>query len=299
LNKTTTKYDRDNAMHEHIQQRIQQVIANLDQLPSIPLVVTKIINMVNDPEVDFKKVAEEISKDQAITTDILRISNSAYYSKGKEISSVDRAIITLGIKEVKDIIVLSTAKQILNKPVVGYDLEKGDLWKHNLVVAMLAKKMALDKKRRDIADEVFTGGIIHDVGKTILALFVANVFKEIITMTQEKHIPFTDAEKEVMGFNHQEIGDKVLQKWQFPDTLRAIVLHHHTPMAAPEPYRTHVAFVHIANSIALMAGVGIGSDGLFHELSEEAVKLTGFTPAELENLYAHVPELLNQAKSIL
>ncbi|HEY1405903.1 MAG TPA: HDOD domain-containing protein, partial [Spirochaetota bacterium] len=181
-------------MHEQIKKRIEQIISNLDQLPSLPMVVTKIINMVNDPEVDFKKVADEISKDQAITTDILRICNSAYYSKGKEISSVDRAIVTLGIKEVKDIVVISTTKQILGKPIIGYDLDKGELWKHNLVVAMLAKKMALDKKKRMIADTIFTGGIIHDVGKTVLALFVANTFKEIIATAQEKHIPFTEAE---------------------------------------------------------------------------------------------------------
>lgn len=286
-------------MHINIQQRIQQIIANLDQLPSIPLVVTKIINMVNDPEVDFKKVAEEISKDQAITTDILRICNSAYFSKGKEISSVDRAMVTLGIKEVKDIVVLSTAKQILNKAIVGYDLDKGELWKHNLVVALLAKKMALDKKRKDIADVVFTGGIIHDVGKTILALFVASTFKEILALAQEKQIPFTEAEKEIMGFDHQEIGGKILEKWQFPDTLRVSVMYHHNPMSAPAPLRTIVSFVHVANSIALMAGVGIGSDGLYHTLSEDAVKLTGYSPAELENLFAHIPELLNQAKSVL
>jgi putative nucleotidyltransferase with HDIG domain len=286
-------------MHSNIQQRIQQIIANLDQLPSIPLVVTKIINMVNDPEVDFKKIADEISKDQAITTDILRICNSAYFSKGKEIASVDRAIVTLGIKEVKDIVVLSTAKQVLNKAIVGYDLDKGELWKHNLVVALLAKKMALDKKRKDIADVVFTGGIIHDVGKTILALFVANTFKDIINLAQEKQIPFSAAEKEVMGFDHQEIGGKILEKWQFPEALRAVVMYHHNPMNAPEPYRTIVSFVHVANSITLMAGVGIGSDGLYHELSEDAVKLTGYAQAELENLYAHVPELLNQAKSVL
>ncbi|MGL4370415.1 MAG: HDOD domain-containing protein, partial [Spirochaetota bacterium] len=145
-------------MQEHIKKRIEQIISNLDQLPSIPLVVSKIINMVNDPEVNFKLVADEISKDQAITTDILKICNSAYYSKGKEISSIDRSIVTLGIKEVKDIIVLSTAKQVMNKPILGYDLEKGELWKHNVIVAMMAKKIALLKKQRTVADIVFTGG---------------------------------------------------------------------------------------------------------------------------------------------
>ena len=286
-------------MQEHIKKRIEQIIANIDQLPSIPLVVSKIINMVNDPEVNFKIVADEISKDQAITTDILKICNSAYYSKGKEITSVDRAIVTLGIKEVKDIVVVSTTKQVLNKPIIGYDLEKGDLWKHNLVVAMLAKKIALMKKQRGLADVVFTGGIIHDVGKTILALFVANTFKEILETAQTKQIDFTSAERDVMGFDHQEIGEKILEKWQFPEVLRMIVRYHHDPDQAPAQHRLTVSTVHIANTIALMAGVGIGADGLYHELSENAVKAAGLTPEELEQIYANVPETLKQAQTML
>jgi len=286
-------------MHEHIKKRIEQIIASLDQLPSLPIVVTKIINMVNDPEVDFKKVADEISRDQAITADILRISNSAYYSKGKEITSVDRAIVTLGIKEVKDIVVISTAKQVLNKPIVGYDLDKGDLWKHNLIVAIVAKKMALDKKKRSIADTIFTGGILHDVGKTVLALFVANTFKDILALAQEKQVSFSIAEHEIMGFDHQEIGEKVLEKWQFPEVLRAIVRYHHQPMSAPQQYREAVSIVHIANSICIMAGIGIGNDGLYHELDEDAVKLIGYSGSELESLYSHIPEFLKQAKDML
>ena len=286
-------------MQEHIKKRIEQIIANIDQLPSIPIVVSKIINMVNDPEVNFKLIADEISKDQAITTDILKICNSAYFSKGKEITSVDRAIVTLGIKEVKDIVVISTTKQVMNKAILGYDLEKGELWKHNLIVAMLAKKIATMKKQRTLADVVFTGGIIHDVGKTILALFVANTFKEILATTMEKQIPFSIAEREIMGFDHQEIGEKILEKWQFPEVLRAVVRYHHEPDLAPAQFRQVVSIVHVANTIALMAGVGIGSDGLYHELSENAVKAAEMSTQDLEQLFAGVPEILKQAQAIL
>ena len=159
-------------MHEHIKQRIETVINNIDQLPSIPEVATKIINMVNDPDVSFKKIAEELSKDQAMTTNILKLCNSAFFSKGKEITSIDRAIVTLGLKEVKDIVMVVATKPILNKFVIGYDLGKGDLWKQGLVVGTIAKKIAILKGKKIIADTVFTGGIIHNIGKIILALYV-------------------------------------------------------------------------------------------------------------------------------
>ena len=142
-------------MRSDIKTRIESVISNLNQLPSIPDVVTKIINLVNDPNVSFKLIADELSKDQAMTTNILKLANSAYFSKGKEISSIDRAIIILGLKEVKDIILVVATKPVLDRVIIGYDLAKGDLWKQGLVVATISKKIAMDKKRKDIADVVF------------------------------------------------------------------------------------------------------------------------------------------------
>ena len=286
-------------MHEHIQQRIQSIIQNVEQLPSLPDVVSKIINMVNDPDVSFKHVADEIAKDQAITANILKLCNSAYFSKGKEISSIDRAIVILGLKEVKDIVVIATTKSVLNKVIVGYDLARGELWKHGVAVAMLAKKIATECNQKTIADIAFTGGIIHDVGKTVLALFVQSTFKEILNTVTEKSITFQEAEKVVMGFDHQQIGEQVAIKWKFPKVLQSIVRYHHEPMNAPDDHKMIVSIVHIANTLCLMAGIGIGSDGLYHELNYDAIKLLSLKDSELEKLFADIPELMMKAKDIL
>lgn len=285
-------------MQPQIKQRIESVINNIEQLPSIPEVATRIINMVNNPDVSIKSIAEEISKDQMITTNILKLCNSAYFSKGKEISSIDRAIVTLGLKEVKDAVVLAATKIVLNKVIMGYDLAKGELWRHGLYVAILSKKIALMKGKKDIADIAFTGGLIHDVGKTILALFVQGTFKEIMRSVEEKKIPFIAAEKDIMGFDHQEIGERILSKWKFPDVLKTVVRYHHQPDAAPDAHRAVVSIVHVANTLCLMAGIGIGSDGLYHELSPAAVSLIGLEPGELEMLFAEIPEMGEQAETI-
>ncbi|HON77654.1 MAG TPA: HDOD domain-containing protein [Spirochaetota bacterium] len=285
-------------MHIKIKERLESIINDLEQLPSLPDTVSKIINMVNDPNVDFKLIAGEISKDQAITTNLLKLCNSAYFSKGKEISSLDRAIVTLGLKEVKDAVMVITTKPVLNKVVIGYDLTKGMLWEHDLAVAILSKKISMMKKDRMNADVVFTGGIIHDVGKTVLALFVQNAFKEIISVVETKGIPFQEAEKEVMGFDHQEVGAKILSKWNFPEVLKDIVRYHHQPDLAPESSRKLVSTVHVANTICLMAGIGIGSDGLYHELNGHAIEVLKLTDAELEQLYSEMPEVMTQVKEI-
>ncbi len=286
-------------MHAHIKQRIESIINNLDQLPSIPEVASKIINMVNDPDVSFKHIADEISRDQAMTTNILKLCNSAFFSKGKEITSIERAIVTLGLKEVKDIVMILAAKPVLDRFVIGYDLAKGELWKHGVIVATVCKKMALDKGRKDVADVVFTGGIIHNVGKVVLALFVQSTFADIMRAVQEQGMTFSDAERSIMGFSHQEVGEKILAKWQFPPVLKSIVRFYQDPMHSPEEHRYEVCVVHVANSLALMAGVGIGSDGLFHELNAEALEKIGFTAEDLEKTFTSIPEFIRQAKEII
>ncbi len=286
-------------MHEHIKQRIETIINNIDQLPSIPEVASKIINMVNDPDVSFKVIAEEISKDQSMTTNILKLCNSAYFSKGKEITSLDRAIVTLGLKEVKDIVMVVAAKPVLDKFVIGYDLAKGDLWKHGIVVANMAKNIAVKCGQKNIADVVFTGGIIHNVGKVVLALFVQSTYKDILAAVETKQITFSEAEKEIMGFSHQEVGERILSKWDFPPVLKSIVRFYQEPEKAPKEHLKEVSIVHLANVLSLMAGIGVGSDGLYHQINSTAMETTGLSPEDLEGFYGRVPEIMKQVKELL
>ncbi len=285
-------------MHAQIKQRIESTINNLAALPTMPEIASKILNMVNDPNLDFKVVAEEISKDQSMTTNILKLCNSAYFSRGKEITSIDRAIITLGVKELTSIVMVIAAKPILDKFVIGYDLGKGELWKQGLMVANLAKKIAVQKNRKDIADVAFTGGIIHNVGKTVIAIYVQNTYNDIINEVKTKNITFIEAEKSIMGYSHQEISEIILEKWKFPAVLKAIVRYYSEPENAPEQYRAEVSAVHIANTISLMAGIGIGSDGLYHQLSSAALDILKITNAELEEMFAKIPEMSKQIQDL-
>ncbi|MDY6969884.1 MAG: HDOD domain-containing protein [Spirochaetota bacterium] len=285
-------------MQTAIQEKIESVINNIDRLPSIPGVASQIISLVNNPDASFNKIAEVIAKDQSMTTNILKLCNSAYFNRGKEISSLERAVVTLGMKEVKDIVVIVSTKAVMNKAVLGYDLEQGEMWKHGLAVAILSKRISLMKGKKSIADIAFTGGIIHDVGKTVLALFVQKTFKDIFNLVETNEIPFHQAEKIIMGFDHQEIGEKILTKWKFPNILKDIVKYHHQPEDAPDNSKLLVSIIHIANIICLMAGIGIGSDGLYHELNDTALEIAGIKNSELEKLYSNLPVIIEQVNDI-
>ena len=285
-------------MDLHVKKQIETIMNNLQALPQMPEVASKVINMVNDPDVSFKQVAIEIAKNQAMTTSVLRLCNSAYFSKGNEISSIDRAVVTLGLKEVKNIVLLVAAKPLLEKAVTGYDLGEGELWRQGLAVATMSRDIALSKKRKEVADVVFTGGIIHNIGKVVVALFVHQTYNQILETVQARNVPFNAAEKEIMGYNHQEVGEKILEKWNFPSVLRSVVRYYLEPDAAPEEHKFEVSVVHIANAICLIAGVGIGSDGLYHVISDAAMKKVGITQPEMEELYSKTPEILKQIRDL-
>jgi putative nucleotidyltransferase with HDIG domain len=279
-------------------QEIDQLLTDLERLPSFPGIVHKVMQMVRNPDADFQLIAKEISKDIGLTSDILRISNSAYYHPAREIRSVHEAIVILGLKTVKDIVLVSAARGILKQPVVGYRLEERDMWDHCIVVASLASKIATDRKTKTPPDVAFTAGLLHDVGKVVLS----QVFRKAcvqVSMEAKQHPDrrFTELEKKYMGYNHSEVGAILLKKWNFPAELVEAALYNYNPEKAQiNPELT--ALVHIANWIALSAGIGVDAGGLSEHLSMEAVARRGLTDADIRTYYENLPELLESLKEL-
>jgi len=281
-----------------LKQEIDQLLADIERLPSFSEIVHKVLQMVKDPDADFHAVAKEISKDVGLTSDILRISNSAYYHPSREVRSVHEAIIILGLKTVKDIVLVSAARGILKQPVAGYRLEERDMWDHSLVVASLASKIAEDRKTKTPVDVAFTAGLLHDVGKIVLAQVFRKIYVQIsMEMKQNPNQRFTELEKKYMGYNHSEIGAILLKKWNFPAELVEAALYNYTPdKASINPELT--AIIHIANWIALSAGIGVDAGGMSEHLSNDAVVLLGMNDIMVRNYYENLPELLDSLKEL-
>ena len=286
-------------MNQQIKSRIEAVINNVNQLPSMPDVIAKLLRMVNKEDFSFKEIAEEISKDQSMTTNILKLCNSAYFSKGNVITSVEKGIITLGLNEIKEIIMIVSAKPLLDKSLLGYEMDKGALWEQGVLVAEVAKMIAEGTGRKDVADVVFTGGIIHNIGKVVIALFVHNTYADIMDLVLKDGIPFSKAEHEVMGYSHEEIGERIISKWNFPQVLRSIVRYYSDPLAAPEEDQYEVSVVHIANGLCRMAGVGLGKDGLYHNIEEDALKKVKLNPNDMGKIFASIPEIIAKSREIM
>lgn len=281
-----------------LKQEIDQLLSDLERLPSFPDIVHKVLQMARDPEADFQAIAKEISKDVGLTSDILRLSNSAYYHPSREIRSVHEAIVILGLKTVKDIVMVSAARGILKQPVVGYRLEERDMWDHSIVVASLAAKIAEDQKTKTPADVAFTAGLLHDVGKVVLSQVFRKAYVQISMETkQNPNQRFTELEKKYMGYNHSEVGAILLKKWNFPTELVEAALYNYTPEKAKiNPELANL--VHVANWLALSAGIGVDAGGLSEHLSTDAVSALGLDDTRIRAYYEDLPELLESLKEL-
>src|SRR6056297_1896564 len=174
----------------------EEIIKKIDDIPSMPPTTAKVQKMVNKPEVDFQELSELIKYDQGLTADILKMANSAYFGFQRKISSVRQAIVLLGLDRIMELTLSSAIAPIISKQVSGYDLSKGDLWKHSIGVALSAEKIAefLDVK---VPKFTFTAGLLIDIGKIAIGTFLDLDPEPVMDLAYKEGIPFNIAERRV------------------------------------------------------------------------------------------------------
>jgi putative nucleotidyltransferase with HDIG domain len=273
-----------------LKEEIEKVLNDINKLPPMSNVVINVMTLLQDPAVNIQTVAAEISKDPIITASIIKLSNSAYYRASKPIRTVSESLMTLGTKTVKEIILLSATKKILNKDLNAYQLEADAMWLHSLVVADLSAKISEMKKTNVSKDLAFTSGLLHDIGKVILAQFFPAKIFEIKEELKKGQKSFSQIEKEFLGYDHQEVGRRALEIWNFPEELKEVVSFHHDFDGAKK-FPKLVACVHVANHLAIISGIGIDIGGLSHQISPNAINLIGITDQDLEILFSSIPDI--------
>ncbi len=261
--------------------RLHDILKRVDDMPLLPQTAQTVLSMMDEPKTHILKIAEAIQNDVAITTRLLKMANSAYYAQGRKIVTILEALVLLGLNTVKDLLVAASTYKILNKKIEGYLLEKGDLWKHSLLCARASETLASEAEPL-LKDKAYMAGLLHDVGKIILAHTVQEEFEEILLKVEGGSQSFDSAEKEVLGFTHADIGARVLQKWNFPEEIVDAIEFHHAPKDAK--FQQLAGFVHLADMAALMLGVGLGSDGLYYPLDESVFEFVKLSKGDFEKM---------------
>jgi len=262
---------------------VEDIISQVSSLPLLPDTALKLMNVMNDPQSTIDNIVDSVKYDQAITGEVLRICNSAYFGVSRKVTSLNDAMLCLGTVKVLQLVMAVHTNSMLSREQVGYGLEPGVLWKHSVAVA-LASSLAAQRLKIPDANLAFTAGLLHDIGKVILNEHVAKEFAEIVRRVTDDHISFGEAESQVLGYSHEEVGGMIAEKWRLPEPIIRCIRYHHDP-GSLDPPDTLVDAVYLANCVCLLLGVGLGEDGLFyradqslmerHQLHEHDLELIG------------------------
>lgn len=244
------------------------------QLPALPQTAAAIIEVSSSSKASARDLKQVISTDQALVTKVLRVVNSPLYALRQRVTTLTHAIAMLGFDAVKNLALAASMSKLLGAPADGYGLKPGRLWLHSIAVGCAAKSI-VEIVQRDRAEEAFVAGVIHDVGKLALHVYVRGCYNEIMERVEKEGLPFDEVEREVIGFSHAQAGEAVATAWRLPDVLTEPMRWHHQPGLAADPFMPSV--VHLADVVALSLGYGVGSEGLtyrFHDSALVALKLT-------------------------
>ncbi len=272
------------------------LVEQIGSLPPLPGTAVKIINLLSDPRSTVPEIVEVIKYDQAVTTEVLRLVNSAYFGLSRKVTSVDDAMICLGTVKVLQLVMSIHTTTLLAREQQGYGLEPGVLWKHSVAVALASSAFAQRIKLTN-ANLVFTAGLLHDIGKVVLNQYVAEEFAKIVNLVNERGMTFNEAENQVLGYSHEEIGGMIAQKWQLPEPIVSCIRYHHDPsvMEAPDPL---VDVVYLANSVCLLLGVGLGEDGLHYRAKPEIMQRYDLKEPDLEEVGVTVLDELKRVEQL-
>ena len=277
--------------------RLDEILNLVRDVPPFPKVAQRVLEMVENPAVTARQLAEVIQYDQSITANVLKICNASYFGLPRKVSSLDEALVLIGHDALKDIMIASSSAQFYEGGVgAGYLLEEGELWKHSVATAIMAKLLVVHIKDVD-GGVAFTAGLLHDIGKRFLSTFVAEDFKNIMGRVVRENIPFEQAEKEALGATHAEIGALVLKRWEFPPEMIMAVKQHHNPEALQLDSLT--ALVALSNALVVSMGIGTGADGLAIRLQGDGIKRFGISQDDLDLHMADLVGEMDRAQELL
>ena len=264
-------------MHEASERDAQQlktrIMRTLEDLPPMHEVVMKAQEIMADPNSDIGDLATIIERDQSIAIRILKLINSAHYGLSGKVSSIKQACSLLGLRALQEVIITAAVSKVLERELKGYEFESGELWLHSVATGFCSRILA-EKKNRELANDAYTGGLLHDVGKIILDPYVLERKAAFDDFMKDETKMVLDAEKAILGFDHAEIASDICRKWHIPENVTLAIQYHHYPSLSEGSELAHI--VHAADYLVRLSGLGYEDDDLMYELEEGAREFLSF-----------------------
>ena len=274
-----------------VESPLESVARRVADVPMLPVVVSRLLEMVGRENHSAKDMVHIVEHDSALTLRVLRVANSAAYSRGQQISSLQRAILQMGEKMVISIAIESCSPWIFNQPLEGYESPAGELWDHSLQTAIITRELTRFSNFPILQDLAFTAGLLHDVGKVIISEFLEGNTAELAQKCDNRQVyDFLGAERGAAGTDHCEIGFALAQRWNLPQALAFAIRDHHHPVGTEAPYQSLVFAVHLGDLVSMMGGAGTGVDSLAYKMDPGYGRYLTLQRNDLERLFSYAQE---------
>ena len=251
----------------------EEMIARVNELPSLPTVVMKVIELINDDSSNADNFEKYLRQDQALTARLLKIVNSSFFGLRQKINSISQAIVMIGYNSLKNLVLAASTNKLLEGAFPGYGFRENGMWQHSFMCATWAKKISKQLgMSTEQSEGLFVAGLLHDVGKLILASHITHNCKEMLAQLVVEDGIVSKAERTILGIDHSEIGCRIAQKWNFPAKLANIIKYHHNIGSAIAD-QEEIAVIHLVNHMLIVGKYGMYDNfPLNSELSEDCYK---------------------------
>ncbi len=231
---------------ENLKAISQAIVNEIDGLPRFPENIMNLQKLISDPDTEINTIARTVSTDPAFTADLLKVVNSAAFMLPKKVDNIVEAVKLVGMRGLRTLLYSYGTQKILGNDKT----ETKVLWRHSYRTAFYAYNLAKGiTKKKDILDDVYVGGILHDMGKIIFSSVHPELETKITAYCQDKGIPTQLFEDLSSGANHSEIGAMIARKWNFPEALIEAIKFHHDPHSCSRMYQDVVFTVYLANAL--------------------------------------------------
>ncbi|MEO5378772.1 MAG: HDOD domain-containing protein [Magnetococcus sp. DMHC-6] len=264
-------------------------------LPSLPMMYHRLCQAIENPRCSVDHICQIITEDPGLTARLLKIANSTLYHPPFPVLTVSRAVALIGTRQIKNLVMATYVIDAFSG-VPDTQLNMKSFWQHSLACGLAARVIAIARREVHI-EQFYLTGLLHDLGLLTLFTHLPKESADILTQCQTNKAPLYALEKEVLGFNHAELGGKLLQQWQLPKEICLPIQFHHTPDQTPD-YQLETAIIHVADLMALSMRLGSTGERHLPPLSTTAFEKIGLPVSTIPNLLERVFSQFQDANHI-
>ncbi|MEE8431364.1 MAG: HDOD domain-containing protein [Candidatus Desulfatibia sp.] len=269
-------------------------LVNRSEISSIKSIVSGVVRIINDPKSSIWDLKEMVEIDPPLTAKVLRVANSVYYSPPQKIGEIKQALIWIGFDTLKEMALSQKVAGIFNEndSINGHSIHS--LWKHSVAVALLTK-MIYRREFRKRGANAYVAGLLHDIGIIVESQFLQNDFSLVLSKAKHEKKNLSEAEQEVLGLHHADIGMAIAENWNLPQELVTAIGYHDSPLEAEQEFSKLASTLYIAEDCSQNSSIGY-SEAPFrnNEVFDKCLTELNIDPHALDLIVADAKRELNE-----